>query len=65
MEGQPSGTPFMVAGYLLTWAVLVWYVWRLNRRAGEARRAVESAPATPGANGIPGADEIGKRGINE
>jgi len=50
MEGQPSGTPFMVAGYLITWAVLAWYVWRLNRRSVDARRALESAPATPHAN---------------
>jgi CcmD family protein len=46
MEGQPAGTPFMVAGYLITWAVLAWYVWRLNRRSAVARRALESAPAT-------------------
>ncbi len=50
MEGQPSGTPFMVAGYLITWAVLAWYVWRLNRRSTDARRALESAPATSHAN---------------
>ncbi len=50
MEGQPSGTPFMVAGYLITWAVLAWYVWRLNRRSMEARRALESAPTNHHAN---------------
>ncbi len=50
MEGQLSGTPFMVAGYLITWAVLFWYVWRLSRRYADARRALESAPATPHAN---------------
>ncbi len=50
MEGQPSGTPFMVAGYLITWAVLAWYVWRLNRRSMEARRALESAPTNHRAN---------------
>ena len=50
MEGQPSGTPFMVAGYLITWVVLFWYVWRLSRRSADARRALESAPATPHAN---------------
>jgi CcmD family protein len=38
MEGQPSGTPFMVAGYLITWAVLGWYVWRLNRRSSTSAR---------------------------
>ncbi len=50
MEGQPSGTPFMVAGYLITWAVLAWYVWRLNRRSVDARRALDSAQAKPHAN---------------
>ena len=50
MEGQPSGTPFMVAGYLITWAVLAWYVWRLNRRSADARRALELAPTTPHAD---------------
>ncbi len=50
MEGQPSGTPFMVAGYLITWVVLFWYVWRLSRRSADARQALESAPATPHAN---------------
>jgi CcmD family protein len=50
MEGQPSGTPFMVAGYLITWAVLAWYVWRLNRRSADAGRALESAPVKPHAN---------------
>ena len=50
MEGQPSGTPFMVAGYLITWVALTWYVWRLNRRSADARQALESAAATPRAN---------------
>ncbi len=53
MEGQPTGTPFMVAGYLITWAVLAWYVWRLNRRSADARRVLESAPATPHATEQP------------
>ena len=43
MEGASSGTPFLVAGYLVTWAVLVWYVWRLETRSREARRAIDSA----------------------
>ncbi len=46
MEGAASGTPFLVAGYLITWAVLVWYVWRLERRSREVRRAIDaSGPA--------------------
>ncbi len=46
MEGQPTGTSFMVAGYLVTWAVLAWYVWRLNRRSRDVARAIEAgAPA--------------------
>lgn len=49
MEGQPSGTPFMIAGYLLTWAVLIWYVWRLNKRTREARRTIEGAAPEAGA----------------
>ena len=43
MEGAASGTPFRVAGYLITWAVLVWYVWRLERRSREVRRAIDAA----------------------
>ena len=43
MEGAASGTPFLVAGYLITWAVLVWYVWRLERRSREAGRAIDAA----------------------
>ena len=43
MEGAASGTPFLVAGYLITWAVLVWYVWRLERRSREVRRAIDAA----------------------
>jgi CcmD family protein len=43
MEGVASGTPFLVAGYLITWAVLVWYVWRLERRSREVRRAIDAA----------------------
>jgi CcmD family protein len=46
MEGQASGTPFLIAGYLITWAVLVWYLWRLNRRSLQARRALDFAGAT-------------------
>ncbi len=47
MEGVASGTPFLVAGYLITWAVLVWYVWRLERRSREVLRATDAAgPAT-------------------
>ena len=48
-----DGTPFLIAGYGLTWVALVWYVWRLERRAREARRALDSvarhaeAAATP------------------
>ena len=51
MEGAASGTPFLVAGYLITWAVLVWYVWRLERRSREARRAIEQD--RPGARSMP------------
>lgn len=43
MEGAASGTPFLVAGYLITWAVLVWYVWRLERRSREVGRAIDAA----------------------
>ena len=45
MEAAASGTPFLVAGYLITWAVLVWYVWRLEMRSREARRAIDAAGA--------------------
>jgi CcmD family protein len=60
MEGAASGTPFLVAGYLITWAVLIWYVWRLERRSREARRAIDAAgPArrtidAPGPRPLPG-----------
>lgn len=37
-----DGTPFLIAGYAVTWTVLAWYVWRLERRAGRAERALES-----------------------
>lgn len=37
-----NGTPFLVAGYTLTWGVLAWYVWRLERRSRDARRALEA-----------------------
>lgn len=43
MQGAASGTPFLVAGYLITWAALLWYVWRLERRSREARRAIDAA----------------------
>ena len=51
MEGQPTGTPFLIAGYLITWAVLVWYVWRLQRRSSETGRAIDAAEATPSEHG--------------
>ena len=48
MEGQLSGTPFLIAGYLITWAVLVWYLWRLNRRSRTSLRLLDTArAATP------------------
>ncbi len=28
---------FVAAGYGITWAALIWYAWRLRRRAREAR----------------------------
>lgn len=43
MEGAASGTPFLVAGYLITWVVLIWYVWRLEGRSREVRRAIDAA----------------------
>jgi len=43
MEGAASGTPFLIAGYAITWAVLLWYVWRLERRSREVRRAIDAA----------------------
>lgn len=39
MEGNLG---FLIAGYLLTWAVLTAYAWRLVRRSREAWRAVEA-----------------------
>jgi CcmD family protein len=50
MQGQASGTPFLFAGYLITWAVLVWYIWRLNRRSRDAHRALDSAAPVPRAD---------------
>jgi CcmD family protein len=32
---------FLVAGYVLTWCVLLWYVWRLERRVRNAERVLE------------------------
>lgn len=37
-----DGTPFLIAGYAVTWSALAWYAWRLERRADLARRALES-----------------------
>lgn len=31
---------YLAAGYALTWSVLIWYVWRVGRRYGRARRAL-------------------------
>jgi len=31
---------FIVAGYSLTWATLLWYAWRTNRRLDLAARAL-------------------------
>ena len=31
---------FIVAGYSLTWAALLWYAWRTNRRLVVADRAL-------------------------
>jgi hypothetical protein len=31
---------FIVAGYSLTWATLLWYAWRTNRRLDVAARAL-------------------------
>ncbi|MBK5098867.1 MAG: hypothetical protein JJE01_13900 [Gemmatimonadetes bacterium] len=31
---------FIVAGYSLTWATLLWYSWRTNRRLGVAAHAL-------------------------
>ena len=50
MEGQASGTPFLIAGYLITWAVLVWYVWRINRRWRETGLALAAAEAAGAAD---------------
>lgn len=37
-----NGTSFLVAGYAVTWGVLAWYVWRLERRWREAGRALDA-----------------------
>lgn len=37
-----DGTPFLIAGYAVTWSALAWYAWRLERRAGRAGRALDS-----------------------
>ncbi len=31
---------FIVTGYALTWATLIWYSWRTNRRIGAATSAL-------------------------
>ena len=31
---------FIVAGYALTWATLLWYSWRTNRRLDVTARAL-------------------------
>lgn len=46
MQGQTTGTSFLIAGYLITWTVLAWYIWRINRRSREAGRALEAAEVT-------------------
>lgn len=38
-----DGTPFLVAGYAVTWGALAWYVWRLERRSRRARRALDAS----------------------
>ena len=35
---------FLVAGYVLTWGVLAWYVWRLSR---ESRRIPDDRRRDP------------------
>jgi CcmD family protein len=33
-------TGYLIAGYVLTWAVLGLYVWRMSKREREARAAL-------------------------
>jgi CcmD family protein len=42
---------FLVAGYVLTWSVLLWYVWRLERRVRNAERVLELSAKVRGPEG--------------
>lgn len=50
-----DGAPFLIAGYAVTWAALAWYVWRLERRARGARRALDSISRHAGGDDVSGA----------
>ncbi|MFQ5678112.1 MAG: hypothetical protein ACE5HP_01475 [Gemmatimonadota bacterium] len=46
---------YLVAGYGLTWGVLAWYAWRLERRSRRAGRAL-AAGSTRGPGAGPAAE---------
>ncbi|MEE9206897.1 MAG: hypothetical protein V3U67_00785 [Gemmatimonadota bacterium] len=41
-----SDMGFVAAGYLLTWAVLIGYGWRIMKRIRDATRALGGDPGT-------------------
>ena len=42
---------YLVVGYGLTWSVLGWYLWRLERRSRDARQALVAERAAVYAGG--------------
>lgn len=51
-------TPFLATGYGLTWIALFVYAWRVERRLGDARRAMDEMRDDEGVwHGEPGGDD--------
>ena len=50
--GEHAG--YLIAGYGATWAVLLWYLWRLRKRTARAAEAVERRDEDPERDGDDG-----------
>lgn len=46
MSPPGDATGFLVAGYGLTWAALLVYAWRVERRLDDARRSLDEHEET-------------------
>ena len=40
---MPDNNSFIIAAYVVTWTVLLGYLWRLRRVRNDARRRLENA----------------------